>query len=335
MRIAILDDYLRVALRMADWSALQRRCEIEVFDRPLAVPEEAARALASFDILCTLRERMAVPRALIERLPKLKFLAITGLVHRTLDLAAATERGILVSHTEVRGSMGRSTSELAWGLILALARYIPQETQHMRTGGWQSTVGHSLYGKTLGILGPGKLGANTALVGRAFGMDVIAWSQNFTDARAAEIGVRRVDKDTLFRESDVLSIHLVLGERTRGIVSARELGLMKRTAFLVNTARGPIVDETALIAALRARAITGAALDVYDREPLSDDHPLRRLDNVLLTPHLGYCTEESYRAFYGDSIENIAAYLDGKPVRLANPEALAASRVAGATSAPA
>jgi D-3-phosphoglycerate dehydrogenase len=323
-RLAILDDYRHLARQVADWSAVEARCAIEVFDRNLGVPDEAARCLAPFDIICTFRERMAVPRSLLERLPNLRLIAITGSVHRTLDIVAATERGIVVCNTKVREILTRPTPELAWGLILSLARHIHVEAREMRSGGWQNTMGTTLYGKTLGLLGLGRIGRQMARVGNAFDMRVIAWSENLTDERAAEAGAERVERDALFRKSDMLSIHLVLGERTRGLVGARELSLMKPTAFLINTARGPIVDEAALLETLRTRRIAGAGLDVFDHEPLSDEHPLRRLDNVVLTPHLGFATEDTLRSFYTDAVENVTAFLDGRPIRVINPAALEA-----------
>jgi D-3-phosphoglycerate dehydrogenase len=312
-KLAITDDYHGLAMRLANWSVLRDRCAITVFDRPLAVPDEAAEVLEGFDILCTMRERMALPRALLERLPRLRLVAITGNVHRSLDLAAAAERGITVCHTD---TVTGGTPELAWGLIIALARHIPSETQSMRNGGWQNTIGRMLAGRTLGLLGLGRQGSAMARIGLAFGMRVLAWSPNMTDAQAAAHGAERVEKDNLFRASDVVSIHLVLGDRSRGLVGAREFGLMRPTALLINTARGPIVDENALIDALRRRRIAGAGLDVFDHEPLPDDHPLRRLDNALLTPHLGYYTEEAIGRFYQQSIENIEAFLDGSPIRV-------------------
>jgi phosphoglycerate dehydrogenase-like enzyme len=314
IRIAILDDYQRVALTMADWSGLPPECEPVVFDRNLATEDEAARALADFDVVCLLRERMPMPRTLIERLPALKLIVVTGAHNRTLDLAAAKERGITVSHTG-GGDSQYATPELAWGLILSLMRHIPQEHQRMREGGWQETVGTALHGLTLSILGLGRLGSRMASIGRAFGMEVLAWSQNLTAERAEAAGATLVAKDELFARADVLTIHLVLGERSRGLVGAAELGRMKPGAVLVNTSRGPIVDEAALIAALERADIRGAGLDVYDREPLPADHPLRRLGNVVLTPHLGYVTEGTYRMFYADTVEAIAAWRAGTPVR--------------------
>src|SRR3954469_5641040 len=314
-RIAILDDYQGVALAMADWSALQRDCEIVVFDRNLASEDEAAAALKDFQVVCLMRERMPGPRSLVQRLPKLKLLVVTGAHNRTLDLAAAKERGIVVAHTR-GGDSQYATPELAWGLILSLMRHIPQEHQRRREGGWQETVGTALHGQTLSILGLGRLGSRMAAIGRAFGMAVLAWSQNLTAERAEAAGATLVAKDELFARADVLTIHLVLGDRSRGLVGAAELQRMKPSAVLINTSRGPIVDEAALIAALERLDIRGAGLDVYDREPLPADHPLRRLGNVVLTPHLGYVTEDTYRMFYADTVEAIAAWRAGTPVRL-------------------
>jgi D-3-phosphoglycerate dehydrogenase len=260
-----------------------------------------------------------VPAALIERLPRLKLIAITGASHRTLDLRAATERGIVVSNT-VQGGGGRNaTPELAWGLILSLARHVPAEAAAMRRGGWQTRLGSSLADKTLGLLGLGRLGRRMVLVARAFEMKVIAWSSNLTAEAAAAAGAERVEKDELFRQSDVVSLHLVLGERTRGLVGARELSLMKPTAWIVNTARGPIIEKAALVEALRQRRIAGAALDVYDEEPLPDDDPLRNLDSVILTPHLGYAVREAMAEFYEGTTANILAFLDGRPINIVRP----------------
>jgi D-3-phosphoglycerate dehydrogenase len=314
-RIAVLDDYQHVALRMADWSRLPADCETVVFDRNLATEDEAAQALADFDVACLLRERMPVPASLIARLPKLKLIVVTGAHNRTLDLEAAKARGITVSHTR-GGDSQYATPELAWGLILSLMRHIPQEHERMRTGGWQETVGTALHGRILSILGLGRLGSRMAAIGKAFGMDVLAWSQNLTAERAEAAGAALVAKEELFARADVLTIHLVLGERSRGLVGVAELHRMKPTAVLINTSRGPIVDEAALIAALRERRLRGAGLDVYDVEPLPADHPLRSLDNVVLTPHLGYVTEGTYRMFYEDTVEAIAAWKAGAPVRV-------------------
>ncbi len=316
MKVAILDDYLRRACAAASWSRLARRCEITVFDRPLQVPDEAAAVLRDFDIICLLRERMPVSRELIGRLPKLRMIAVTGLYCRVLDVAAAAERGIVVSFTELRGSYRMATSELAWGLMLSVARSIPQESSRMRAGGWQSTVGVTLSGRTLGLLGLGRQGRRMVPVAKAFGMNVIAWSQNLRSDDASCHGVQRVDKDVLFRSSDVLSIHVVLSERTRGLVGARELALMKPSAILINTARGAIVDEASLVDALARGRIAGAGLDVFAQEPLPDKHPLRSLPNAVLMPHQGHHVEEFYDVAYADVVENIEAFLDGKPIRL-------------------
>lgn len=319
MKIAILNDYLRLALQSADWSRIAALHDITVFDRAIA-PADAAATLQPFDIICTLRERMPLPRELLAQLPNLKMIAITGLYNRTLDAAAALERGIVVSHTELRGTYRKATSELAWGLILAVARHIPFEANAMRHGGWQNTAGVTLFGRTLGLLGLGRQGRYMVPVAKAFGMEVIAWSRHLTAEFAAQHGVRRVEKDELFLQSDVLSVHLVLGEGTRGIVGARELARMKPSAILVNTARGAIIDELALIAALREGRIAGAGLDVYAHEPLTDDSPLRRLSNTVLMPHQGHNVREFYAVAYHDVVENIEAFLAGKPIRLLTPE---------------
>jgi phosphoglycerate dehydrogenase-like enzyme len=319
MKIAILNDYLRLSQQSADWSKIASACEITVFDRAIT-PDEAALTLAPFDIICTLRERMPISRELIAQLPNLKMIAITGLYNRTLDVAAATERGIVVSYTELRGSYRKATCELTWGLILSVARHIPFEANKMRRGGWQNTAGFTLFGRTLGLLGLGRQGRYMVPVAKAFGMDVVAWSQNLTAEFAAQHGVRRVEKDELFKGSDVLSVHLVLGERTRGVVGARELALMKPTAILVNAARGPVIDEGALVTALRERRIAGAGLDVFTHEPLPDDSPLRTLPNVVLTPHQGHNVQEFFQVAYSDVVENITAFLAGKPIRILTAE---------------
>jgi phosphoglycerate dehydrogenase-like enzyme len=323
-KVAILDDYSRVALQVADWSSVQNRSEITVFDHHLS-EDEAADALRPFDVLCTLRERMAFPRTLIERLPNLKLITIVGRSLPNLDVAAASEHGILIAHSDFAHPRFRSlrdaTPEFTWGLLIATVRNLAEEHRRMRDGAWQSTVGITLSGKTLGLIGLGRIGTRMADYAKAFGMDVIAWSQNLTEEDAAAVGVRRVEKAALFAESDVVSIHVVLSERTRGLVGEHELALMKPQAYLINTSRGPIVDEGALIAALKAERIAGAGLDVFDIEPLPPDHPLRLLPNATLSPHLGYVTREMLGAFYSDTVEAVVAWLDGAPVRIANPEA--------------
>jgi phosphoglycerate dehydrogenase-like enzyme len=331
-KVAILDDYAGVALEVADWARVAARAEITVFREHLS-EAEAARVLEPFDVICTVRERMALPRTLIARLPKLKLITIIGMSLPNLDMAAAADHGVLVAHSNFGNpafaNTANATPELAWGLLLATVRHIGDEHMRMRQGGWQSTTGLILAGKTLGLLGLGRIGKRMAEYAKVFGMEVIAWSQNLTAEAASAVGVRRVEKDALFAGADVLSIHLVLSERSRGLVTARELGLMKPAAYLINTSRGPIVDEAALIAALRENRIAGAGLDVFDVEPPPADHPLRALPNLTLTPHLGYVARETLHAFYADTIEAVAAFLDGKPIRVANPEALEHGRSRG------
>ena len=329
LKVAIVDDYAGVALTSADWTTLDGIAEIQVFREHLS-EARAIEVLRPFDELCTIRERMALPRRLFEQLPNLKLVNIIGMSLPNLDMEAATEHGVLIIHPDPEHprapGIANATPELTWGLMIATVRHLAHEERRMREGLWQSRVGVILYGRTLGLLGLGKIGRRMAAYGRAFGMEVIAWSQNLTAEAAAEVGARRVEKDELFAKADIVSIHVRLSERTRGLVTARELGLMKPTAYLVNTSRGPIVDEAALIAALREGRIAGAGLDVFDAEPLAADHPLRKLDNVTLTPHLGYVTEETLAAFYGDMPAAIAAYARGTPVRVINTEALGHAR---------
>ncbi len=316
MRLAILDDYQRAALAMADWDSLRPAMEIQSFHDILVSDDAVAERLRDFEIIVAMRERTAFRRSLLERLPKLKLLVTTGMVNASIDLKAAAERGIVVCGTS---ALRHPTAELTLGLILVLARSITREDAAMRKGGWQTTIGIGLHGKVLGILGLGRLGSQVAAFGKAFQMEVIAWSENLTAERASSLGVQRVDKQELFRTSDFLTIHLILSKRTRGLVGPDDLAAMKPSAYLINTSRGPIVDERALIATLEGRKIAGAALDVYDQEPLPGDHPLRRLENVVLTPHLGYVTAENYRVFYGDAVENVRAFLAGNPIRVLTP----------------
>ncbi len=313
MRVAVLDDYQGVAPEMADWDALPAGSEVEFLREHL--PDEGARAerLAKFDVIVAMRERTPFPRSLIERLPGLRLLVTTGARNAAIDVRAANERGIVVCGT--RG-IPSPTAELTWGLIFALLRHIPAEDWSMHDRGWQSTIGRTVAGRTLGVLGLGNLGSRVAKVGRAFEMEVVAWSQNLTVERAEAVGARLVTKDELLSRADIVTIHLVLSDRTRGLIGERELGLMRPDACLVNTSRGPIIDEGALVKALETRQIAGAALDVYDEEPLPADHPLRLLSNVVLTPHLGYVTEEGYRVFYADAVEDILRFLAGDPVRV-------------------
>ena len=316
MRLAILDDYQNVALSMADWDGLRPGVEIQTFHDTLASEDAVAERLCDFEIVVAMRERTAFRRTLIERLPKLKLLVTTGMLNASIDLKAAEERRIVVSGTSV---LRHPTAELTWGLILALARGITREDAGMRRGGWQTTVGIGLHGKVLGILGLGRLGSLVAAYGTAFQMEVIAWSKNLTIEHANSLGVQRVEKQELFRRADFLTIHTALSKRARGLVGPDDLAAMKPTAYLINTSRGPIVHERALISALEGHKIAGAALDVFDQEPLPADHPLRRLENVVLTPHLGYVTAENYRVFYGDAVENVRAFLAGNPIRVLTP----------------
>ena len=318
-RIAILDDFQNVALEAADWSAVAERAEIAVFDDHLADPDAVAERLRDFDIVVIMRERTPFPAALIGNLPKLRLLVTTGMRNLAIDLDAATARGVVVSGTE---SVGYSPAELTWALILALMRNIPKEDRATREGRWQTALGKAINGRVLGVIGLGKIGARVAAVGKAFEMDVIAWSQNLTGERCAEVGVRQVGFEELLTTGDVITIHTVLSDRTRGLIGAGELAKMKPTATLVNTSRGPIIEEAALITALKDGTIAGAGLDVYDVEPLPLDHPLRNLENTVITPHLGYVTDDNYRVYFGHAVEDIGAYLDGGPVRVLNPEVL-------------
>ncbi len=306
IKIAVLDDYQQVALAMADWSALQRQASVEVFSDTIADPDLLVARLLPFDILCVMRERTPLSRDIIKRLPQLKLIVSTGPKNASIDQDAAESCGIALKNT--RGSL-TAPIELTWALIQASARSVVAEANSLRAGGWQRTVGDELKGKTLGVLGLGRIGGKVARIARAFDVDVITWSDRTTEAQAAEAGARLVTKDQLFGEADILTIHLVLVDATRGLVGADELARMKPTAWLVNTSRGPIVDEGALIDALAGKKLAGAALDVFDVEPLPADHPFRRLDNVLATPHLGYVSRQQYAVFYGDTVQIIATWL--------------------------
>jgi phosphoglycerate dehydrogenase-like enzyme len=306
VKVAILDDYQNVALKTADWSAVAAMAEVTVFHDHLADAEAVVRRLEPFDVVCVMRERTPLSRDIIERLPRLKLIASTGARNASIDMAAAAERGIAVTATGYRSS---PTIELTWALILASMRHVVEESTSVRNGGWQTTVGRDLKGKTLSVLGLGNIGREVARVGLAFGMEVIAWSQNLTAETAHAVGAALVTKEELFRQADVLTIHLILSKRSRGLVGAADLALMKPTATLINTSRGPIVDEKALTGVLERRAIAAAAIDVFDEEPLPAGHPFRVLDNVLATPHIGYVSENVYRIFYGDAAAHIAAWL--------------------------
>lgn len=309
MRIAILDDYQGVALTSADWSRVTSRAEVVVFTDHLDGEDALVDRLQSFDVLCVMRERTPLPRGLIERLPNLKLIASTGPVNASIDVAAAHARGIEIAHTGYRST---PTIEFAWSMILASVRNIAQESASLRSGGWQVGVGEDLRGKVLGLVGLGNIGSEVARIGKAFGMQVQAWSQNLTAEKAEAIGATLATKDELFSSSDVISVHLVLSHRTRGLIGAREFALMKSTAHFVNTSRGPIVAEQDLIDALRRGAIAGAAVDVYEQEPLPLDHPFRTLPNLLATPHIGYVTKGLYETFYADTVANIVRWLDAQ-----------------------
>jgi len=320
MNIAVLDDYLQLSQGAANWSALPPQCKITVFDRPLQSEDEAATQLAPFDIICLLRERMPISAQLLARLPNLKMIAITGLYNRTLDVAAATTRNITVSFTELRGSYRKATCELTWGLILSVARHIPYESNLMRQGGWQHTAGFTLSSRTLGLIGLGRQARHMVPIAKAFGMEVIAWSPNLTQDIAEPLGVTRVERQDLFARSDVVSVHLVLSERSRGLIHSADFAHMKSTAIIVNAARGAIINENDLITALQQRRIAGAGLDVFSQEPLASDSPLRSLDNVVMTPHQGHHVREFYEVAYTDVVENINAFIKGNPIRILTPE---------------
>lgn len=311
MRAVVLDDYQNVAEQYADWGSLP--VEVIFQNEPVLSDDDLVAMAGDAEIVVAMRERTAFSAQRLARLPNLRLLVTTGPFNASIDVDAARERGITVCGT---GGLGTPTAELTWGLLIGLARHIPTEHQRMREGGWQSTVGVDLAGKTLAIAGLGRLGSQVARIGRAFSMDVIAWSANLTDERCAEVGARRVSREELFATADILTIHLMLSDRTRGLVGATELDLMKPTALLVNTSRGPIIDTDALVVALRAGRIAGAALDVFDTEPLPADSPLRRLPNVVLTPHLGYVTQDCYRIFYEHVVEDIDAWCGGEPIRV-------------------
>ena len=313
-RVAILDDYQNVALKLADWSPLKDKIEITVFDKPFASSDEAVAALKDFQIVCAMRERTSFSREVLTALPNLKLLLTSGMRNAAFDMATLSERGITVCGT---GGFGNATAGLTIGLMLELTRHIGFENARMHAGEpWQITMGQDVEGKTLGVVGLGKLGTKVATIAKTLGMNVIAWSQNLTMESCAAAGVTYATKAELFATADIITIHLILSSRSRGLVTRADLERMKPTSYLVNTARGPIVDEAALLYVLQKRKIAGAGLDTFSQEPLPVDHPLRKLDNVVLTPHLGYVTEENYRRYYGDMVEDIAAWLKGEPVRV-------------------
>ncbi|MBO38236.1 MAG: hydroxyacid dehydrogenase [Rhodospirillaceae bacterium] len=310
MRVAILDDYQNTALASADWSLISGRTQIEVFTDHLFDEDEIVRRLQDFEIICAMRERTPFTSSLIERLPKLKLIVSSGMRNRGIDVEAAKRNNIFVCGTK---SMGKPTAELAWGLILALARKIPAEDTNIRAGGWQQSIGECLTGKTLGIAGLGNLGSRMAKIAKAFDMKVIAWSENLTKERCDEFGVELADKEGLLLNSDFLTIHLILSDRTRGMFKAEDLSRMKSTAYIINTARGPIIDEDDLINALKNKTIAGAGIDVFSVEPLPVDHPFRHLKNTVITPHLGYVEANNYGAYFKGYVEAIDAFLKGNP----------------------
>jgi len=308
-KIAVLDDYQNAALESADWSVLGQRADLTVFKDHLADPEAVIERLMPFDVICVMRERSPLPRNIIERLPNLKLIASTGAGNASIDVAAAGERGIAVVHTGYRSD---PAIEFTWALILASARHIVTENNSVRSGGWQKTVGADLRGKTLGVLGLGRIGSEVARIGKAFGMNLIAWSENMTPQAAEAAGATLVSKNQLFEQADILTIHLALSSRTRGLIGAAELARMKPTARLINTSRGPIVEEQALISVLKNKQIAGAAIDVFDVEPLPPDHPFRTLDNILATPHIAYVSQGLYKTFFEDTVSNIRKWLDNR-----------------------
>jgi phosphoglycerate dehydrogenase-like enzyme len=311
-KVAILDDYQNVAREMADWTPVAERADITVFNDHISDPEDLVDRLAGFDVIFVMRERTPLPRSIIEQLPRLRMIASTGPFNASIDMEAAADHGI---HVGTTGGTIASTVELTWALILAASRNIVAENAAVRADGWQTSVGRELDGRVLGVLGLGRIGKRVARIGNAFGMDVIAWSQNLTEDAAAEAGARYVSKDELFRQADVLTIHLKLSERSQQLVGHAELAEMKPTALLVNTSRGPIIDETALLDALRTTSIGGAALDVFDEEPLPIGHPLRSFASVLAVPHIGYVADRPYRIFFRDAVKAISDWLDLNPPR--------------------
>jgi len=309
-KIAILDDYQDVAKSFADWTPIAEYAEIEVFTDHLHEEDEVAARLMPFEIICVMRERTPLTAGLLMRVVNLKLIVSTGARNRSIALDAAEKLGIEVQNT---GYLGHGALELTWALIMAIAKHIPQENANLRAGGWQQLVGNDLKGKTLGILGLGNLGSQVAAVAKVFDMDIIAWSENLTPEKASAGGARYVDKPTLFQESDYLTVHMVLSDRSKGIVGAEDLALMKPSAYLINTSRGPLVDERALISCLEGNKIAGAALDVFDKEPLDLNHPFRKLTNVLATPHIGFVTQDTYQLFFNDIVEFLLEWLPQNP----------------------
>ena len=312
-RVAVLDDYMNAVAGAADWGLLRGSAETDFFHDHLVDEDALVDRLVSYDIIVGERERTKFPRSLLERLPNLKLLILTGPVNWSIDFAAARELGIVVCGTE---ALQDKTPEITWGLILSLCRRVTQEDRAIRAGKWQTGLGVGLNSKVLGVIGLGQVGAAVARIGMAFQMKVIAWSENLTKERATEVGTELVSKDELLRRSDVVTLHVVLGERTKNLIQERDFALMKPTAYMVNTSRGPIIDESALLLALNNGTIAGAGLDVFDVEPLPADHPIRQMDNLVITPHIGYITAEQFQLFYSQAVENIQAFLRGEPIRI-------------------
>jgi len=328
LKLAILDDYQGTAKDLADWSKLPAGVEVEFFQDHIVDEDQLVERLGDFDLVQGMRERTPFPRSVLSRLPNLRLLITTGRRNASFDIEAASELGITVCGTN---GGGEGTTELTWGLILAMLRHIPEEERRSRAGSWGTTVGIGVKGKTLGLIGLGHIGSLVARVAKAFDMNVIAWSQNMTHERANECGATLVDKETLFRDSDIVSVHLVLSDRTRGLVGKSDLAFMKPSAYIVNTSRGPIIDEMALIDVLERKAIAGAALDTFVIEPLPKDHPFFKTPNTLISPHLGYVIDDSYEAFYAGVIENVRAFTSGEPIRTINEDVLTSSQFRGYT----
>lgn len=312
MRVAILDDYQGVALSMADWSSVQQLGAVDTFPDHLTDPDRLVERLAPYDVVVLMRERTPFPADVIDRLPDLRLIVTTGPRNASIDVEAARRRGVVVSGT---GSLGSSTAELTWALILAWSRHLVREVENVREGRWQSTVGRDLAGRTLGVIGLGRIGGQVATIGNAFGMDVLAWSKNLTRERADGLGARAVPLAELLAASDVVTVHLVLSERTRDLIGVDDLARMKSDALLVNTSRAQIVDVRAVLSALQDGRIGGAALDVFNEEPLPEDDPLRQTPGLLLTPHIGYVSEAVYRLFFGEAVDDILAFAAGSPIR--------------------
>jgi len=315
-RIVLLDDYQGVALDYGGWDRVPDEWQVVALEQHIGDADELVEALTDAEIVVAMRERTPLPAAILDRLPDLRLLITTGMANAAIDVAAARRNGVVVCGTGIKGA---PTAELSWGLILALLRSIPAEDAGMRSGGWQRTIGGDLEGGTLGLVGLGRLGGRMVVIAHAFGMNVLAWSQNLDPEAARALGAQPVEKLELFERADIVSVHYKLSERSRGLVGAAEIAAMKPSAYLVNTSRGPVVDSDALLAALEAGAIAGAGIDVYDAEPLPGDHPLRRAPRTVLTPHLGYVTEDTYATFFGDAVEDVLAWLDGAPIRVVEP----------------